>query len=185
MRSVKALAWHESICICLCFLTRTQSSSCYWGAVPEGMAQSDQTGQKPRCVRRARKMFCTRTCGKPGEDRPDRADGRRCLCVGASDLSIAQGSHHYRFSLSLFFTSSSRAFWRRALIDGWRISYLPRKWPEVGISLTSIVRVGHGQVHSLEVCQGECTPFQGLSINFYPLLIEENLLRSSIAYYGL
>ena len=26
-------------------------------AVPERMALSDQTGQKPRCIRRARKMF--------------------------------------------------------------------------------------------------------------------------------
>ena len=118
------------------------------------------------------KGYCTRTCGKPGKDSLDRADGRRCLRVGASDLSIVQGSHQCRFLLSLFF-SSSRLFWRRALIDGWRTSYpgeLPPEMARDGISSLPFVRVEHGQatpsVCWKSVCQGECTQSQGLSINF-------------------
>jgi hypothetical protein len=90
------------------------------------------------------KSYCTGTCGKPGEDSPDREDGWRCLRLGASDLSIAQGTSYP--------------------------GELPPEMARDGISSLPLVRVEHGQatpsVCWKSVCQGECTQFQGLSINF-------------------
>jgi len=58
-------------------------------AVPDRMAWSDQTGQKPRCIRGARKVLLHTYFGGTNTESTDRGDGQRCLFVSASDLSIA------------------------------------------------------------------------------------------------
>ena len=54
MRSVKAFT-NLSVSVRIFSHAHSGASSRYWRAVSERMAQTDQTGQKPRCVRRARK----------------------------------------------------------------------------------------------------------------------------------
>ena len=97
--------WHASILYLCTFFSHAHTvpnSSPHWlpegrygwvmggKAMSERMARSDQTGQKPRCIRRARKNGTAHVLGVHQSRRAlsEEMDGR-CLFVSTSDLSIA------------------------------------------------------------------------------------------------